>query len=82
METQPSGSYMDCSQGATRAVGQPAWLPASVWGSARLTWQQDESLLASLTEKKPRTSGLRRDISSMSLSASSTSENNGYGWGV
>lgn len=81
MKTQPSGYYMDCSQGATRA-GQPAWLPASVWGSTQLTRQQDEFLPASLTEKKPRTSGLRRDISSMSLSASSTSEDNGSGWGI
>lgn len=41
-ETQPDGNCRACSQGATGAVGQPAWLPASVWGGAWFAQQQDE----------------------------------------
>lgn len=29
-------------QAVTRAVGQPTWPPASVWGSASLAWQRGE----------------------------------------
>lgn len=55
--------------------------PRCQQGGGTVAWMS-ATLPASLTEKKPRTSGLRRDISSMSLRVSSTSKGKGPSCGV